>query len=131
FELLTRAARGPRPPAASVLDVVADAIADAETARRDANRASARYFSVIADALRAARAEPASYLTVEGLRQRDAGELAERAAATDVALQLGVTPTRIRNDAALGETMRERLPHLWSAFGAGHIGVAQARAVVD
>jgi len=115
----------------SVIDVVEFAIQDAAAAQFEANRAMAAHIAALARVIDVARCNPHVYLTEAGLAERDALELAERAAAVDAALQLRLTPTQVRTRAHEGTVLAESLPQLWELFRDGVTGYAQASAAVE
>ncbi|RNE67055.1 HNH endonuclease signature motif containing protein [Cryobacterium tepidiphilum] len=111
--------------------LLSHAIEDAATALVAANQAMAMHVGALAKVLDVARRNPHLYLTEDGLAERDALELAQRAAALDVALHLKLTPDVVRNRAHEGRVLAESLPLLWGRFQAGVIGYAEARAAVE
>jgi hypothetical protein len=115
----------------SALDVVDVAIQDAAAAQFEANRAMAAHVAALARVIDVARCNPRVYLTEAGLAERDALELAERAAAVDAALQLRLTPAQVRTRAYEGAVLAESLPEVWALFRAGVTGYPQASAAVE
>ncbi len=115
----------------AAIDVVGFAIQDAAAAQFEANRAMAAHVASLAVVIDVARRNPHVYLTEGGLTERDAVELAERAAAVDAALQLNLTPTQVRRRAHEGTVLAESLPEVWALFRDGVTGYAQASAAVE
>lgn len=116
---------------AGAIDAVQIAIHDAAAAQAETNRAMAAHLAALATVIHVARRNPHLYLTQAGLNERDALELAERAAAVDAALHLRLTPTQVRNRAREGTVLAESLPALWQVFRAGATGYSQASAAVE
>lgn len=83
----------------SVPVVVGFAIEDAAAAQFAGNRAMAAQLAALAEAVDTARRHPDAYLSVAGMAEPDAPELAERAAALDAGLQLNLSPALVRTRA--------------------------------
>ena len=115
----------------SALDVVGWSIDDACAGQVDANRAAAKQVFALDTAIQVARSNPHVYLRPAGLGERDALELAERAAAQDVAFRLHLSPAQVRTQAWLGRTLIERLPRLGGLFREGTTTLAHVTAAGD
>lgn len=127
----TRDGRVPGTEVATPLDVIGTAIDSAQAARIQSNRAAAAMCSALREVIAVAQRNPHAYLTAAGLEQKDTAELAARAAATDAALQLKITPNQVRNQAHIAEVLETRLPELGATFNLGLIGYAQASVAVE
>lgn len=99
---------------------------EAEIAQRTQWRASAEVFRAADAVLREAAAHPEVFIDAQMLRG-DAVELAERAAAADLAVRLNLAESTIRNYAHAASTLRLRLPALWAWFTEGEVSTQNAR----
>lgn len=99
---------------------------EAELAQRTQWRASAAVFRAADEVLREAAAHPEVFIDAQMLRG-DAVELAERAAAADLAVRLNLAESTVRNYAYLASTLRQRLPLLWAWFTEGEVSTQNAR----
>ncbi|UOQ90930.1 hypothetical protein MUN74_08535 [Agromyces endophyticus] len=82
----------------------------AEQAQQAANRAMAAHLGACRAALDAAARNPALYLHPGSLGDRDASELAVRAAATELSMRLHLPVGTIRNRAHEATVLHDRLP---------------------
>lgn len=101
-------------------------MAEAEFAQRAQWRASAEVYRAVDATLREAAAHPEVFIDLQMLRG-DAVELAERAAAADLAVRLNMSETTVRNYGHLASTLRQRLPQLWEWFTEGEVSTQNAR----
>jgi hypothetical protein len=106
--------------------------ARAEFAFHAANRATAEQWSAIAEVIDEARAHPEVFVD-PALPMGDSEriEFAQRAAAADLAVRLGLSEATVRAQAFDAQTLRRRLPGLWARFGDGEVAVPNARAAAD
>jgi hypothetical protein len=103
-----------------------------EYAFRAANRATAEQWAATAEILAEARAHPEVFVDPDArLRPRERVEFAERAAAADIAVRLGLSESTVRAQAFDAETLKVRLPRVWAAFREGDLVVANARCAAD
>lgn len=118
------------PLSATPTEAVGFSITAAVNAQYAGNRAMAAQLAALAGALRTSRRNLTMYLWPDALHEPDAVELAERAAATDAAMQLQLSITAVRTRAFEGQTLIDSLPRLWELFQAGLTGYAHAAAAV-
>lgn len=101
-------------------------MAEAEIAQRTQWRAAAAVFRAADAVLREAAAHPEVFIDAQLLRG-DAVELAERAAAADLAVRLNLAESTVRSHAHVASTLRQRLPELWAWFTEGEVSTQNAR----
>lgn len=107
-------------------------VARAEVAHVAINRLTAEQWAALADTLDEARHFPEVFVDpLLPMRPAERVEFAERAAAADLAVRLGVSESTVRSQAHDAATLRARLPHFWSAFREGDIVPANARCAAD
>lgn len=107
-------------------------VARAEVASAAVNRASAEQWAALADVLDEARTAPEVFVEPElTMRPRERVEFAERAAAADLAVRLGLSESAVRSRAYDAETLRSRLPGLWAIFRAGEVASPNARYAAE
>ncbi|CAN5483340.1 HNH endonuclease signature motif containing protein [soil metagenome] len=107
-------------------------LARAEYAHRSANRAAAEQWAAIDETLDEARCSPDVYVEPRfDLRPAERTEFAERAAAADLAVRLGLSEGTVRGQAADCASLRTRLPRFWLAFGDGDVAVTNARYAAE
>lgn len=106
--------------------------ARAEFAFHTANRATAEQWAAAAEIFDEARAHPEVFVD-PALRMPHAQrvEFAQRAAAADLAVRLGMSEAAARAQAFDAQTLRARLPRLWARFRDGEVAVPNARAAAD
>ncbi|MEO8262127.1 MAG: DUF222 domain-containing protein [Pseudolysinimonas sp.] len=108
------------------------ALARAEYAHRAASRATAQQWAAIAEVLDEARRSPDVYVDPAlPMRHKERREFAERAAAADIAVRLGLSESAVRTQAHEAETLRTRLPRVWSEFCEGELAPPQARVAAE
>ncbi|HEX7834891.1 MAG TPA: DUF222 domain-containing protein [Pseudolysinimonas sp.] len=108
------------------------ALARAEYEYRAANRATAAQWSAIAEVLDEAGGSPEVFVDPElPMPASERVEFAVRAAAADVALRLGLSEASVRIQAHDADTLRRRMPRVWSAFREGDASAAHARTAAD
>lgn len=106
--------------------------ARAEFAFHAANRATAEQWSAIAEILDEARSHPEVFVDPAlSLTDTERAEFAQRAAAADVAVRLGLSEATVRAQAFDADTLRRRLPQLWALFCDGDVAVPNARVAAD
>lgn len=105
------------------------AMAEAEYSQRAENAAAAAKFAAIDAALREAREHPEVFLGFSRLTGRDAIEMAERAAVSDLAMRMTVSENTVRANGYVAQVLRERAPLVWAWFREGEVSAANAREV--
>lgn len=103
----------------------------AEAALFDANRAMATHLEAVRRALETARRQPELFLPERARLDRDAPELAQRAAAAELSMRLKVPAGTLRNRAHEATVLRERLPLVWQLFADGIAAEPDARAAAE
>jgi hypothetical protein len=97
-----------------------------------ANRATADQWAATAEILSEARAHPEVFVDPGArLRHGERIEFAERAAAADIAVRLGLSESVVRAQAFDADTLRRRLPAFWAAFREGDVVVPNARCAAE
>lgn len=125
-------------PAASDLDVLLD---DLENRAADRHRATAAEYGLIQRVLRDAAFDPIPWVgpdptldlawsdgrgrTVAAVR-RDRRDMAERAAAAEIAVRLRLSEQTVRARASHAEVLQARCPRLWRDFTAGRVSERHA-----
>lgn len=99
---------------------------EAEVAQRTQWRASAEMYRAIDATLREAVEHPEVFVG-RGTARGDDIELAERAAAADLAVRLSVAESTVRNFGFIARTLRQRMPKLWAWFCEGEVSTQNAR----
>jgi hypothetical protein len=108
------------------------ALARAEFEHREANRATAAQWAAIADILGDARRSPEVFVDPQlEMPWSQRIEFAQRAAVADIAVRLAISETTVRVQAHDAETLRTRLPRLWSAFCDGEVSAVHARTAAE
>jgi hypothetical protein len=108
------------------------AMARAEYEHRAANRATAAEWAAIAEVLDEAGHSPEVFIDPElPMPEYERTEFAVRAAAADVAVRLGLSEASVRIQAHDADTLRTRMPRVWSAFREGDASAAHARTAAD
>jgi hypothetical protein len=104
----------------------------AEFAVYEANRASAELHAALDDALSGARENPDVFVDPAlPMRAAERTEFAERAAAADLAVRLGMSEATVRSRAFDGRTLRGSLPWLWAKFAEGEVSPVNARCAAE
>ena len=107
-------------------------VARAEVNHSTINLLTARQWAVFADVLDEARQSPDVFVDpLLPMRAVERVEFAERAAAADLAVRLGMSESTVRSQADDAVTLRTRLPLLWAMFGDGEVSAANARCAAD
>lgn len=107
-------------------------VARAEVAHEAINRLSAEQWASFADVLDEARDAPEVFVDpLLPMRDAERIEFAERAAAADLAVRLGLSENSVRSQAHDAVTLRRRLPGLWARFREGEVNVANARCAAE
>ncbi|WP_162243486.1 HNH endonuclease signature motif containing protein [Leifsonia sp. Root4] len=119
------------PVLVSPTESVGFSITAAANAQYAGNRAMAAQLAALAGALRTSRRNLSVYLWPGAMTEPDARDLAERAAAEDVSMQLQLTVATVRTRAYEGQTLIDSLPQLWELFQTGLTGYAHAAAAVQ
>lgn len=108
------------------------AMTRAEFALYEANRAAADLHAALDDALSEARENPDTFVDpVLPMKPAERAEFAERAAAADLAVRLGMSEAAVRARAFDGRTLRRMLPRLWARFVEGEISPVNARCAAE
>lgn len=103
-----------------------------EHAFRTVNRATADQWAATAEILSEARTHPEVFVDpLARLSAAERVEFAERAAAADIAVRLGLSESTVRAYAFDAETLRRRLPQVWAAFREGDVVVANVRCAAE
>jgi hypothetical protein len=107
-------------------------VARAEVSHCAINRLTAEQWASFADVLDEARRSPEVFVDpLLPMRPAERVEFAERAAAADLAVRLGMSESAVRSQASDSETLRGRLPLLWARFRDGEVSPANARVAAD
>jgi hypothetical protein len=107
-------------------------LARAEYSHRASNRTTAEQWAATAEVLDDARLAPEVYVDpVLPLPPAERVEFAQRAAAADVAVRLGLSEVSVRQHAFDADTLRRNLPRVWSAFLEGETSPAIARTAAE
>jgi hypothetical protein len=107
-------------------------VARAEVSHSGVNRLTAEQWASFADVLDEARRSPEVFVDpLLPMRPAERVEFAERAAAADLAVRLGMSESSVRSQAFDAATLRARLPLLWARFRDGEVSAANARAAAD
>ncbi len=108
------------------------AIAHAEFAAAQANRAAAELGAALDNVLTEAREHPNLFLDAAiPLTHTERLEFAERAAAADLAVRLHISEATVRALAFDARTLRTRLPRLWTRFLDGKVSAGNARYAAE
>lgn len=108
------------------------ALARAEFEHRAANRATAAQWSAVAEVLDEAAHSPEVFVDpLLPMSASERSEFAVRAAVADVAVRLGISETTARMQAFDIDTLRARMPRMWSAFREGDASATHARTAAD
>ena len=104
----------------------------AEFAVYEANRAAAELVAALDDAVSEARDRPETFVDpLLPMTSAERIEFAERAAAADLAVRLGMSEATVRVRAFEGRTLRRSLPRVWAKFVEGEIAPANARCAAE
>lgn len=107
-------------------------VARAEVAHEAINRLTAEQWAAFAEVLDEARDTPSVFVDpVLPMRPAERVEFAERAAAADLAVRLGISESTVRSQAHDAATLRGRLPRLWARFCDGEVTAANARCAAE
>ncbi|CAN5183792.1 HNH endonuclease signature motif containing protein [soil metagenome] len=107
-------------------------VARAEFAHGQINRSTAEQWGSFDDILTEARRWPELFVDpAVQLRRAERIEFAERAAAADLAVRLGLSEATVRSQAAHAQVLRRRLSQVWSLFCDGEVSVANARCAAE
>jgi hypothetical protein len=108
------------------------AMTRAEFAVYEANRAAADLLAALDDALSEARENPDTFVDpLLPMKRAERIEFAERAAAADLAVRLGMSEATVRGRAFDGRTLRGSLPRLWARFVEGEVSPVNARCAAE
>lgn len=118
--------------ATRLADVHDIGVVRAEVASRAANGAVAELWGALAQVMAGARRRPEVFVGAgERLRAAERVEFAERAAAADLAVRLGMSEATVRAQAFDADTLLMRLPRLWAAFRLGDVSAVNARIAAE
>jgi hypothetical protein len=107
-------------------------VARAEVSHGAINRLTAEQWGSFADVLDEARHSPGVFVDpLLPMRAAERVEFAQRAAAADLAVRLGMSESSVRSQASDAVTLRGRLPLLWARFRDGDVSPANARTAAD